>query len=567
MLDPYKLSYVSAFIFGIFLCVVFLLRKKKYFHFFFLIGSSLLPLLSLLRKGVHQSGDFAINVSKTIDLHYSLTHGIFPVHWASLLNGGYGYPLFLFTYPLPYYAISLLKFAGFSFIDSEKIVIALAFILSGTGIYLFLKLFLKPLYALFGAILYLFAPYHLVDMHFRVALGELFAYAALPYTFYFLIKLLKDLSAKYFLLLVVSFSSLILSHQAISLISTPFLFLLPLITGKSNRQIAYIALFISLVTTAFYWLPAIEAIGYTHQPAFAKSVSFENPALYLFSPWRYGLLFQGPTGQLAFPMGIIQLSMLVFVLILMLRGKFKKLKKHTIYLLIIFLSLSFMLLPVSEFLWKSIPFISNFQFSYRLMLPISFLLAIAGAIAASKIKNNAVIYLLMIIAMSSTILNWGTRATIEDITDKYLYQRIAYTTAEAEGLQPAAPKWRDIKKIWEEKPFLRPLEIVNGKAIIVADRRTPVEHSYFVSVIEKTDFVENTYYFPGWNLYVDGKNHKFTYEDREKTNLIRFTLDPGSYDVTLRYKGTKVTRFANTISVIGVVMAFVSAFYILQRRK
>jgi hypothetical protein len=103
----------------------FLLRKKPLHPRVLIAIASFFPIISLLQNGVHQSGDFAVNIEKAIDLWHSLSYGIFPVGWASLLNASYGYPLFIFTYPLPYYSIAFFHMLGFSFISSEKIIIAI----------------------------------------------------------------------------------------------------------------------------------------------------------------------------------------------------------------------------------------------------------------------------------------------------------------------------------------------------------------------------------------------------------------------------------------------------------
>ncbi len=247
MTTTYWTVSISLFAFIVFAMFLLIFRKKKNFQLYFLILASLLPLVSLLRQGVHQSGDFAINISKSMDLWHSLTFGIFPVHWASLLNANYGYPLFLFTYPLPYYSIALFKLLGFSFIASEKIVIAGIFILSGLSMHLLLRHFLKQTPSLLGSILYLFAPYHLVDMHFRVALGELFAFSILP-------LVLLGLLRRNVVLISLSYAGLLLSHQAISVITTPFLFAFPFFLKRKQKNflVSFGGLSIGLLLSSFF---------------------------------------------------------------------------------------------------------------------------------------------------------------------------------------------------------------------------------------------------------------------------------------------------------------------------
>lgn len=569
MLDSYKLVFISFSSLIIFLITIFILRKSKKLNFYFVLLASLLPLVSLLKRGVHQSGDFAINISKSMDMWNSVTHGIFPVHWAALLNATYGYPLFLFTYPLPYYSIVLFKFLGFSFIASEKIVIAIAFIGSGLAMYLLLRLFFKPIHSTLGSILYLFAPYHLVDMHFRVALGELFAYLFLPLVFYSLIKALKKPTKWHVALSSVSFCLLILSHQAISLVTFPFILILPfLLSGNKDKFLyAYGSVSLALLMSSFYWLPVVEGINHTLQSTFSKEVSFENPILYFVSPWRGGFLYQGPIGQISFPMGFVQIGLAFFsVILLSKRGIRKSYRKPLILLLLILLALVLLLFPLSVGIWKIIPFMTNFQFAYRLMLPISFVLAIIGTIASTRIKLNWLIYALIFTAMTSTILNWGTRAMLSDITDDNLLSRVPYATGEGEGLQPAVPRARDPQNMWEKAPPSFPITTGNGQVVISTIKRTPIEHVYRIRVDKPTSFTEHTYYFPGWKLYVNDKVHAINWIDKNKTNHIRFNLDKGVYEVKLRFENTLVVNIANLLSLLGLILL---VFYLLtpQRRK
>lgn len=566
--DFYKPVFTSIFSFLFFLFLIWILRKKSNLNFLIVIFSAILPLISLLRKGVHESGDFTINIYKSVDLWNSLSHGIFPVHWASMLNATYGYPLFTFTYPLPYYAIVLLKFSGFTFIASEKIIIATAFILSGVGMYLFVRMLLKPVNASLAAILYLFAPYHLVDMHFRVALGELLAYAALPFVFYFTLKLVRNITTLNLLLLTFSYVCLILSHQAITLITTPFILALPIFLKKETHKVllVYFALISAILMASFYWLPLLAHLQFTHQATFSKHIGFENPFLYLASPWRYSFLYQGPTGQLSFPMGFIQVGLLVWGVILYVQGHIKRRIAFIKPAILTLLILTFMLLPIAEPIWRVTPFMTNFQFAYRLMLPISFLLALTGG-AVSTTFSNKVTYSLLFLAIILTILNWSPRNFIDDITDNYLINHVPLSTFEAEGLQPAAPKWRNVENIWIQTPPRRYLESLSGQANIEVLKRTPISHVYRVDATSQTLFRENTFYFPGWNLYINGNEHPFWYTDEKKSNLVYFNLPKGQYSIELKFEQTPIIVFANWLSLISLIIYLLTIYYFLSQRR
>lgn len=228
MPEPYNMVVISAIItFGL-VAALFVYRyifpKKKLKLFFVLILLSLLPLWSILRPGSYESGDLAIHATFAMPFFDSLKEGNVVPIWNSYFLQGNGYPLYAFTYPFPYYAISLFHVAGFSFIDSIKALLIVSFIGSGVGIYAFVKKELQSdISAFTAAVFYLFAPYHLIDMHFRVALGETIAFMILPFCFFMLKNMSKTLSYKNLMGFAFAFGLLILSHQAIALITLPLL--------------------------------------------------------------------------------------------------------------------------------------------------------------------------------------------------------------------------------------------------------------------------------------------------------------------------------------------------------
>src|SRR5216683_8054468 len=77
----------------------FVFPKKNINLFILLIFISLLPLISLLRPGDYESGDFNIHIYRIMSFYDSLREGHFLPSWAPELNATYGYPLFIFNYP------------------------------------------------------------------------------------------------------------------------------------------------------------------------------------------------------------------------------------------------------------------------------------------------------------------------------------------------------------------------------------------------------------------------------------------------------------------------------------
>ena len=197
MQEPYKMVFVNIIsslllIIGIFTYKHF--NPKKHINLFLiLILVSILPVISIFRPGTYESGDFNIHIYRSIEFYRSLSEGIIKPSWAGEVNATYGLPLFIFNYSLPYYPISLFHFLGFSFIMSLKLFLAGTYMFSGAFMFIFTKkLFKNELAAFTSSVFYLFAPYHLIALHFKVVIGELFAFTLIPLFFFFIIKIVES---------------------------------------------------------------------------------------------------------------------------------------------------------------------------------------------------------------------------------------------------------------------------------------------------------------------------------------------------------------------------------------
>src|SRR3989344_4066794 len=107
----------------------FLLKKS---FFLFLLGLILcIPvILPYFNSDYFPTHDGEWAVVRAGEMFRELRDLQIPPRYSSVLNFGYGYPLFNFTYPLPYYLSTILHYLGFGFISSIKVIFGLSVILS-----------------------------------------------------------------------------------------------------------------------------------------------------------------------------------------------------------------------------------------------------------------------------------------------------------------------------------------------------------------------------------------------------------------------------------------------------
>src|SRR3989304_6442375 len=246
------------------------MKNKKSIYWLILLALSLIPILDLFHPGLPITHDGQDHVPRIANFYQNLTEGNIIPRWAGNLNWGYGHPILEFLYPLSSYLASLFHFFRFTLVDSVKLVFGTSFILSGLAMYLFTREFLNDnKAAFFASALYIIAPYRFVDLYVRGAIGEHIAFIFPPLIFYFLIKLSKKNSYWHVLGGSLSLAGLILSHNAITLMFLPliFIYIFYLIFQCSNKKCFVLSsLYLILLgfgLSAFFWVPAFMEGKYT----------------------------------------------------------------------------------------------------------------------------------------------------------------------------------------------------------------------------------------------------------------------------------------------------------------
>jgi len=523
--------------------------------------------------GTYESGGFSDYIKFAMSFDESLRDGNLIPQWDTYRSAGYGSPIFLFMYTLPFYIVSFFHSFGFSFIDGMKIILALSFPLSGISMYVFIKGWLGKVPAFVASIFYLFAPYHLVDTHFRTDPGEALSFVFLPIQFLSTKKIIETGSGKWVIIGAANILLLILSHQAISLasifITSTYGITILILNKKRNMKYLWLFIFsvmLGVLISAFYWLPIIIEAKNIFWGNYGN-VSFIKPiTMFLYSPWRLGLLFQGPNGELSFIVGYIHWIIVILSAVFLVNSKLKgNLKPLLIYLLVSFTAVFFMMQEISKSIWDFIPLISKFQFSYRFLLFTSFFSSIMAArITTILIKNKKgrnVLILLCFLAITTTILNWGHRRLIPTIDDAYLKKELISSSP---IFEVTIPKWADYLNINPQKKPVSHIDILSGNSDIIEIFRNTTRHKYTIHAYTKTTIRENTFYFPGWTLKVNNKEYPFIYDKEKYQGIITFSLPEGQYDVEVAYSDTLITKVSKIISSLSIVSILLYAFYKLR---
>lgn len=531
--------------------------------FLLIILVSLIPLSAFFNPGIPLTHDGRDHLARIANFYQSLSEGNIIPRWAGNLNWGYGHPILMFLYPLPSYSASAFLFLGASLANSFKIVFAVFYILSGIGMYLWLKnVFNKPA-GIAGAILYLFAPYRFIDMYIRGAIGEHVAFAFVPFVFYFLLRLSLDinlslLSRKAFINLFLgslSLALLILSHNAITIMFLPLVIFYSLFLGIFSKRkvkalmLNFLTIIMGFILSSFFLLPAFLEGKYTLRDIVTGKdylnhfFSFNR---FFLNDWNYG-----GSGLFSLQLGWVHVT-LVFLGIFFTVKLFKENRELfflSVFIFLYFLASLFLMSSISIPVWKIITILQKFQFPWRFLALLVFTGAFIGAIPFYFIKDKkkSIISLTIPIIAIFFIYSYQWKANgFLNLGDRFYKGVYNGTTDTGES----APIWS--VRFMEKRPKAH-IEFITGEGTIKTLKRTSTVRSYKISVSSVARIKENTLYFPGWKVFVDGKAITPQFQDPRHRGLMTFNLSEGVHGVDIIFRENKLRIIADFISLIGLL--------------
>lgn len=534
--------------------------KKEIFVIFLLLLVSFPAIKSLLLPGGFTSHDLTHHVVRQIDMDRLLTEGQFPPRWSGELNNGYGYPLFLFNYPLPPLLGEVFHKIGFNFLDSVKAVFFLSLIASTLGMYLFLKsLFNSYLSAFLGAIFYLYAPIHLITVYVSGSPGASMGLVFPPFILWAIVKLSQQQNRKFLLIGSAAFAGMILSHNISAFIFMPvilaFVVVLRLLETHKNRNfLSNVALLfgLGLGLSAFFWLPAILEKQYIRYDQLMKRIYLDQfPSLgqIIYSPWGYGLSHpKSPAGGMSYQIGLAHLG--VMVLLLSQLWKFRHIRNFFligIFAVLFFIISIFFMLEISLPLWDRLPFLSYIQFPVRILIVPIFCAALAAGLLVKYLPWKKIIFLFLL-----GLVLYANRNHL-GINQKYDPGEQYYVS-----LKTSATSFDEDLPIWVTK--LRTDTSRNKFSFLSREGKINILENKSGRVMAKIEATSaalvrfNQYYFPGWEIELDGKKTDSNYQFSGQEGLPVFKIDPGLHQIKAEFTNTPFRNLADEISVISVIL-------------
>lgn len=539
---------------------------KKFLPVLFVLLFGIVATIDLLHPGFPVTNDGQDHIVRIANFYLNLEQGVWVPRWAENLNYGYGHPVLEFLYPFPSYVASLFHFLGANFIDATKIVYVLGMIGSGIAMYLFARALWGESAGIVAGVLYMYAPYRFVDLYVRGDIGENMSFVFIPLVLWGMYRMLQKQTIGNVLLISVSLGLLIMSHNAVALIMVPFILLYGSYLTWQKKWNKKIITFLSggfllgFLLSAFFWFPALLEGQYTLRNIVTKGQYLDRFVPFsqlIYSPWNYSNV-----GTFTMQLGL--LHWLAFIISTVLVFVFWKKQRATALFLggviIYTLAAIFLMLPASNFLWSHIMMLQNFQFPWRFLAIPVFTLSLLGGFLVSIVPQN---YRKIIVAGVVIVLYFLSKDYIhanayEQKPESFFTGIYDKTTDTGES----APMW---SVRFMEHGYSKPLQVIGGSATITPEKRLVTSHSYTIASIGTSRLLENTLYFPGWKISVDGTPVAIQFQDPQYRGLMTFFVGNGTHEVVVSYHESKLRIIGDVLSVFGIFV--VGSLFILKKKK
>lgn len=556
------------------------MKKFLISHIYFLIGLILtLSLLWPLFAAPYFTHHDDVQVIRLYEMDKCFKDFQIPCRWVPDLGGLYGYPIFNYYAPLPYYFGEIIFLITNSLLGSVKVMFAVSFV----GAYIFMYLLASKLWGKKGgavaAIFYSFAPYHALDFYVRGAMGEMWALMLFPAILWAVARLEEKSSIANLLIFGVSVAALITSHNLSAMIFLPIiiLWIVLLFLKRKNKRFLWFCFgsaIVAILLSAFYLLPAIFEKDLVHLETtvggyFSYTEHFKGiRKLFLDRSWEYGSsIREVPGGEkdgLSYQIGWVHLFGWFFAGLTawILRKKNRWLSSTIIICSLVILFAAFMIHPRSEFIWRAIDPLKYLQFPWRFLLLIIFFTSLVSGsffLANFKYKNLAWIALVF---------------TVVFLNFSYFRPERFINTNEQKLL--SGEDWdRQIKRsIFDYLPIYAkepPAELAKERyQILTGDSQVYDFQEGTNWFTFKTDTSSHTiirlsqYYFPNWKIFVDGKEAEVEYKNNS-LGLMTIILGKGPHFVTARLYDTQIRTLANLISLAGFATVAILLFVSFNR--
>lgn len=535
---------------------------------------------ALFHTGLYTAHDMWHQVARLYHYTQALKDGQLPPTWISQLAMGHGYPLFFFSYHLPWIFGAPLVLLGASIEFTIKYLFFFSVVASGFAMYMLgLHLFKNRWAATIAAGTYIWAPYHFLTVFVSAAIGTAFQFALVPLLFLGITLVCRKQPRTGMLLLGGSIAASILAHALTFIFIMPFmaLFAVVLILGEPNnvrlRKLLLLATagLLGLLLSAFYLVPFIslssaiiagnQGNGFTD---IYKS-NFATLSQLLYSPWGFGpIVSNAKDGEISLQIGIVQwlgiLSTLLLGLASLLGRFWPKVRALSSTLplsawtMVGLFSLSVLgMLDSSQPAWDAVTKFISLDYPFRLLLLAVFFgsLSIGFVVSALQIPWMRALFGVFVLVLALYTNRNHVRVNMYTYVPLSLYIESETTT---NTFHEYLPRKADSSLL---KDGTAPVIAVPSGLSASNVVRNTIQTSFSVSLPEESTIALADFDFPGQQVYVDGG---FVSHSVDGAGRIQLSVPAGTHQIVRVHEQTAAQQTGIILTVFGLLLTTKLAF-------
>jgi hypothetical protein len=474
--------------------------------------------------------------------------------------------------------------------------------------------------ALVAGVLYVYIPYHLADIYVRAALNDTLLLAWFPWVLLTLDQLIDQGFAigwrRRLVLAVLALGGCLLTHTFALLSFTPLVILFVLFrlavaqaqshdwrTVIGRGGLAAAAGLLALLLIATFLFPLLAEGPYLEQQVYVTNTyDFHNHFVQwgqFFSPfWGFGFSDDpaGANDGMGFQIGVVALLLTMVAGYVTLRESEPAWLRRAYlgFLTVTSLILLFLMTPSATLLWESFPFLAIIQFPWRLLALTAFTLsALAGLVVPLLLDhlmgqnppNNiqetthddaGIVILTLLIMLASFPYVQAELSPVEPWREDgraiFRFEEehpdmIAYTqwvkepfTTSPMSAEYASP---DYVEDYSDDGFLTRLAIIEGSGEILSQYSRGSSGGGVVRVDGSATVRIHLYYFPGWQVRVDGQLVEARVSDPH--GLIEVDVPAGEHRIDAQM-GSTPPRHAGTITSWTTLLLLLGLWLYPSRR-
>jgi hypothetical protein len=264
---------------------------------------------------------------------------------------------------------------------------------------------------------------------------------------------------------------------------------------------------------------------------------------------------------MSFAIGPLHLLLVGVALVAAWRGRdvLGRARPWLVFFLLVIAFAAFFSSQESLFLWDWFPLLRFLQFPWRFLS----LVAMGTAFLSG--------YPLLLISKRNPRIAWATTGVLvvgflliglpHAKPQSYVDASDAdYSPAAIAAGNISATTAREYEPVWvverPEAPAAAPLTLLQGKGSILGARLSPTLYEFHVQITEDAHLQLNSFYFPGWTVYVD--RAEVPVECDNSQGLMQFTLEPGDHLVQASFGDTPIRAWGKRIALGALFVVLLS---------